>query len=162
MKVENPQSCLPIRSRKWALKFCMATSAAFLRWHPGGTSFIAILYSSLIIVVIASNTLFWHNPGVLQVCHQHSICSGDFVVVSAIDGFDQDCIAVYFDYDHYVFVAPLGLHGKLSCLVRENCFTYVIHLREYITYFLVRELRCVGFFERGPFWLFPCCGFGFC
>jgi len=56
MKVENPQSCLPIRSRKWALKCCMVTSAAFLRWHPGGTSSIVILYLSLIIVFIASDT----------------------------------------------------------------------------------------------------------
>ena len=56
MKVENPQPCRPIGSRKWALKFHMATSAAFLRWQPGGVSFIAILYSSLIIVFIASGT----------------------------------------------------------------------------------------------------------
>ena len=42
--------------KKWALKFGMAASAAFLWWQPGGTSSIAILYSSLRIVFIASDT----------------------------------------------------------------------------------------------------------
>ena len=35
----------------------MVTFAAFLRWQPGGTSSIAILYSPVIIVFIASDTL---------------------------------------------------------------------------------------------------------
>jgi hypothetical protein len=111
---------------------------------------------------VVMDVFLWHNPGVLQVCHQHSICSGKFVVVSAIDGFDQDCISVYFNHDHYVFVASLGSRGKRTCLVGEYCFANVIHWREYITYFLARELQCVGFFERGLCRLFPCCGFGFC
>ena len=33
--------------RKCALKFRMATSAAFLLWHPGGTNSICILHVSL-------------------------------------------------------------------------------------------------------------------
>ncbi len=39
---------------------------------------------------VVKDVFLWHNPCVLQACHQHSICSGKFVVVSAIDGFDQD------------------------------------------------------------------------
>ena len=84
------------------------------------------------------------------------------MVVSATDGLDQDRIAVYFDHDHYVFVASLGSRGKLACLVGEYRFVYVVYLREYILHFLAHELRCVGFFERGLCRLFPCCGFGFC
>ena len=42
--------------KKWPLKFHMVTPAAFLWWQPGGTSSIAILYLSLIIVFIASDT----------------------------------------------------------------------------------------------------------
>ena len=41
---------------KWDLKFRMATSAAFLRWVPSGTSSSCILYSSCIIVFRASDT----------------------------------------------------------------------------------------------------------
>ena len=111
---------------------------------------------------VVKDVFLWHNPGMLQACHQHSISSDKFMVVSAIDGFNQDQIAVYFNHDNYVLVALLGSCGKLSCLVGEYCFTYVIHSCEYITYFLARELRCVGLFKRGLCWLFPCCGFSFC
>ena len=38
----------------------------------------------------------------LQACNHHSICSSKFVVVSATDGIDQDCIAVYFDTIMYL------------------------------------------------------------
>ena len=62
------------------------------------------------------------------------------MVVSATDGFDQDHIAVYFDHDHYVFVASLGLHGEMAFLVGEYCIAYVIYSREYILHFLAREL----------------------
>ena len=103
----------------------------------------------------------WLNPGVLQAFHQHWICSGKFVVVSAIDGFDQDSIAVYFDHDHYVFVSSLRMHGKPTSLVGEYCLAYVIHFCEYIAYFLAHELRCVELFKRGLSQMFPCSGFGF-
>jgi hypothetical protein len=46
------------------------------------------------------------------------------------DGFDQDRIAVYFNHDHYVFVALLGSCEKPACLVGEYCFAYVIYSRE--------------------------------
>ena len=61
--------------KKWALKFCKATSAAFLRWQPGGTSYIAILYSSLIIVFIASNTSLSRMCffGTIPACINHVI-----------------------------------------------------------------------------------------
>ena len=42
--------------RKCALKFRIATSAAFLRCVPGGTNSSCILYSSCIIVFGASDT----------------------------------------------------------------------------------------------------------
>ena len=64
----------------------------------------------------------------LQACHQHSICSDEFVAISAIDGFDQDCIAVYFDHDHYLFVALLGLGGKLSVWL-ENTVSHMSFMR---------------------------------
>ena len=44
--------------RKRDLKFCMATSAAFLRCVPGGNNSSCILYSSCIIVFRASDTSF--------------------------------------------------------------------------------------------------------
>jgi hypothetical protein len=89
---------------------------------------------------VVKDVFLWHDPGVLQACHQHSIYSSEFVAVSATDGFDQDRIAVYFDHDHYVFVTSLGLSGKTACLVGEYCFMYVIYSREYILHFLAREL----------------------
>ncbi len=99
--------------------------------------------------LVVKDVFFLYYSGLLQACHQHSICPGKFVVASAIDEFDQDCIAVYFDHDHYVFVAALGLRGKPACLVGEYCFMYVIYLREYILHFLARELQRIGFFEWG-------------
>ena len=106
------------------------------------------------IVFVASNTslsrmCFFGNAGLLQLRHQHSICLGEFVVVSASDGFDQDHIAVYFDHDHDVFVATLGLRRKFACLVKKYCFAYVVYSCQYISHFLARELQCVWFFERG-------------
>ena len=61
--------------QKRALKFRMATSAPFLRWQPGGTSSIAILYSSLIIVFVASDTLLSRMCffGTIPACSNHVI-----------------------------------------------------------------------------------------
>ena len=66
------------------------------------------------------------------------------MAVSATDGFDQDRIAIYFNHDHYVFVALLGLRGKPACLVVEYCFAYVIYLREYILPFLAMSCDLLG------------------
>jgi hypothetical protein len=107
--------------KKWALKFQMVTSAAFLRWQPGGTSSIAIL-----CLLVVKDVFLWDYPGSLQACHQHPICPVEFVAVSASDGFDQDCIAVHLDHDHDVFIATLGSHGKPACLVGEHSFAYII------------------------------------
>ncbi len=57
--------------------------------------------------LVVTDVFRWYYSSLLQACHQHSICPGKFVVVSASDGFDQDCIDVYFDHDQYVFVAAL-------------------------------------------------------
>ena len=55
---EDGKSCaVPERKlSKCALKLLMATSAAFLRWLPGGTSTVCILYSTCIIVFRDSDT----------------------------------------------------------------------------------------------------------
>jgi hypothetical protein len=97
--------------------------------------------------LVVNDVFLWYYSGLLQVCHQHSICNGEFVVISAVDGFNQDCIAAYFDHDHYVFVAVLGLHGKPACLVGECCFVYVMYSCEYISHILAHEFWCIGLFE---------------
>jgi len=132
--------------KKWALKFRMVTSAAFQRWHPGGTSSIAILYSSLIIVFIASDTSLSRMCffGTIPACCK-CVINTRYTLASSwsfllLMGSTKIALLSISTNDHYVFVALLGLRGKMACLVGEYCFAYVIYSSEYISHYIAREL----------------------
>ena len=167
MKVEHLRLHQPIRSGngpwnfKWRPLLCScgdSLGGGEFHWH-----FAFILDDCFCGFrhLIVKDVFLWYYAGSLQSRHQHSICLGEFVVAFASDGFDQDHIAVYFDHDHDVFVAMLGLRGKSACLVKKYWFAFVVYSCQYISHFLARELWCGWFFERGLWCLFPCCGFGF-
>ena len=54
---DGKYSAVPANTlRKCALNFLTDTSAAFLRWHPGGTNSMSMWYLSRIIAFVASDT----------------------------------------------------------------------------------------------------------
>ena len=69
-KLGGKSSATPASTlRKWALKFRIATSAAFCQWHPGGTSSMLSLHVSRMWVFMFSDTSLSSLAGNVLICH---------------------------------------------------------------------------------------------
>ena len=75
------------------------------------------------------------------------VCSRSFRIFANLQRFDENGIAVDFDHNHKILVAPLGFLEELSCLIRKNGFTDIVDLREEVSLFLSMQGSRIGNLE---------------
>ncbi len=138
--------------RKCDLKLRMATSAAFRRWHPGGTNSMFILqvlqmWFFMFSKALLSSTCFL---GVMPALFSRSNNALYARIISAslrlFIGSTKMALLSISTQDHYVFVAALQAHRELSCLVQKHSFADAIHCCVNVSHFFAMELQGVTCF----------------
>ena len=77
------------------------------------------------------------------------ISPNHFGILAQFHWFNQDGVAVNFDYDHDVFVAALGSRGVLASLIGEGRLARVVRANvNVLDHFSAQCCRRVAFRER--------------
>jgi hypothetical protein len=126
---------------------CVASVASW--WHQFYVKFARVTDVILHVFgyLIVKDMFLGDNAGPFQLEQECDACPYHLGVLAVLHGLNEDGVAIDFQHNHDVLVAPKRSGGELAGMVGEHGFAYHVRLGVHAAHYLAVEVGGVACFQ---------------